>query len=129
MDATEDIESSIHLVQFKLSTNPVSGKDPLVKILHFAVDNTRNWSIFVLGKEVKSCTALQHLPQKLDGKAAKQVLNEVEHLYVCPGNSDENYVHMAKKKHGTLTDTKEDKIAFLDESIENPIRGMEAHFM
>ena len=47
------------------------------------------------------------------------IIGEVESLRICPGNNDDNYVDLAKRRHGRLTNAKGETIATLEDTVQD----------
>ena len=81
------------------------------------VNEDRTWTLFVNGREVdkNKCAELRSLPHSLDDESAVfTVLNRVDHLRVCPGHPDKQFIELLHAKKGCIKSADGSTVASID---------------
>ena len=92
-----------------------------------AIRTDLSWSILVQGQKVPTtCKFLAHFPPALAlSDQASKMVETLNRAFICPGNPDQEFVNVCRKRGGTIKGQREngDMVAFIDEHLVTDSRG------
>ena len=94
-----------------------SGEQLAVNKCLTVLNKDQTWTLFVYGRKVEKnqCMEISSLPHSLDDEnAVCTVLNCVDHLRVCPGHPDKQFVELLHAKKGCIKSADGSTVASTD---------------
>ncbi len=100
----------------KINSQPSTSTQPLVITHTLVVKNDFTWKLIVHGHEVLhlSTPLLSTIPEHLNKQSLAHLLTVIDSLKVCPGNTDERFIEMAKSLKGKFLTKSGEVRAYID---------------
>lgn len=95
------------------------------------VESDFTWKVYAHGREIdpRSCSAINHISDKLDSMSLQLLVDTVDRCTVCPGNCEHQFVSLLEERKGSIKSTNGSISAYLDQSLPflDPVAGETCH--
>ena len=97
--------------------------EPIAIAICLLVAKNRTWSVYVHGRLVCDCPALDDIPKVLTKKDANELISKLNSLNVCVGQPDTKFVDVCIAKNGQILSRNKQVVAYLDSTACMSIDG------